>query len=199
MELTQSQTKKIIAVLLLLLAISQPIYTALFVGAPEFDRQFLWRLEAIIFVLLASFSVSASVMAKHHTLGFSAIALGAVLKLLAVGLGLTQFWPFNAAAELNPDLSDVATSILALSFFCYNSGNILLGLAAVDFGKDKVREGGRVVGGATLLVGAIAFVTNTLVMMFGFQGFFPSPVAGGFGVLATLLLAVCLFSAGRED
>ncbi len=199
MEFTQSRTVKIIAALLLLLAISQPIYTALFIGAPEFDRQFLWRLEGIIFVLLASFSASALVMVRHHALGFSAIALSAILKLLAVGLGLTQFGPFSAAAELNTDLSDVSTSILAFSFFCYNSGNILLGLAAVLFGMSKMREGGRAVGGATVLVGAIAFVTNSLVMMFGFEGFFPSPIAGASGVLATVLLAVCLFSISRED
>lgn len=199
MELTHRQTVKTIAVLLLLLAISQPIYTALFVGAPEFDRLFLWRLEGIIFVLLAAFSVSALVLANNHALGFSAIALGAVLKLFAVGLGLTQFWPFNAAAELNSDLGDVATSVVALSFFCYNSGNILVGLAAVDFGKIKMREGSRAIGGATLLVGAIAFVANTLVMMFGFEGIFPSPIAGASGVLATLLLAICLFSISRAD
>ena len=34
MELTQSKTVKIVAILLLLAAISQPIYTALYLGAP---------------------------------------------------------------------------------------------------------------------------------------------------------------------
>lgn len=199
MELTQSRTVKIIAALLLLLAITQPIYTALFIGAPEFDRQFMWRIEGVIFVLLAAFSTSTLVMARDHALGFSAIAFSAILKLLAVGMGLTQFGPFTRAAELNTDLGDVAASILAFSFFCYNSANILLGLAAVVFGMSKIRGGGRALGGATLLVGAVAFVTNSLVMMFGFQGFFPSPVAGGFGVLATLLLAICLFQANSGD
>ncbi len=199
MEFTQSRTVKIVALLLLLLAITQPIYTALFLGAPDFDRLFMWRLEGILFVLLAAFSASALVLVKSHALGFAAIALSALLKLLAVGLGLTQFGPFTAAAELNNDLSGVATSILDLSFFCYNSGNILLGLAAVVFGMARLRAGGRVVGRATVVVGALAFVTSAIVMMFGFQGFFPSPIAGASGVLVTVLLAICLFSVRKKD
>ena len=68
MEFTQNRTIKIIAILLLLAAISQPIYTALYLGAPEFDRKFLWGLEGLIFVLLAAFSGSASVSYTHLTL-----------------------------------------------------------------------------------------------------------------------------------
>ena len=38
MEISQSQTVKAVAILLLLAAISQPIYTALYLGAPDIDR-----------------------------------------------------------------------------------------------------------------------------------------------------------------
>ncbi len=199
MELTQSRTVKTVAVLLLLTAISQPIYTALYLGAPEIDRQFLWGLEALIFVLLAAFAGSALVMAKRYTLGFSAVAFSAALNVVQVGVGLTQFGPFRAAAEANADLSGVAFSVVAFSFFGYNAAKILLGLAAVVFGMANMNDGGRVLGGATVLVGAVAFVANTLVMMFGLEGFLPSPVAGGSGVLATLLLALCLFSLRSDD
>jgi membrane associated rhomboid family serine protease len=50
-------------------------------------------------------------------------------------------------------------------------------------------------------VGLVAFVMNTLAMMFGRQGLIePLPmVAGATGVVATLLLAICLFSLGRDD
>lgn len=199
MEFTQSRTIKIVAILLLLAAISQPIYTALYMGAPDFNRQFLWGLEGLLFVLLAAFAGSALVMAKRYTLGFSAIAFSAVLNVVQVGVGLTQFGPFRAAAESNADLGDVASSVVAFSFFGYNAAKILLGLAAVVFGMAKVSEGNKVLGGAAVLVGAVAFVANTLVMMFGLQGLLPSPVAGGSGVLATLLLALCLFSVSSED
>ncbi|MEL6857603.1 MAG: thiamine biosynthesis protein ThiC [Pseudomonadota bacterium] len=198
MELTQSSTVKIVAGLLLLVAISQPIYTALYLGAPEIDRQFLWGIEGLLFVLLAAFAGSALVMAKRFTLGFSAIAFCAVLNVVQVGVGLTQFGPFRAAAEVNADLGDVAFSVVAFSFFGYNAAKILLGLAAIVFGMAKLKQGGKALGGLTVLVGAVAFVANTLVMMFGLQGFLPPPIAGGSGVAATLLLAICLFGVSEE-
>ena len=194
MDLSHRTTVKTVAVFLLLAAISQPIYTALYLGAPEVDRQFLWGLEGLLFVLLAAFAGSALVMAKRYTLGFSAIAFSAVLNVVQVGVGLTQFTPFREAATANPDLGGVAFSVVAFSFFGYNAAKILLGLAAIVFGMAKSKEGGKLLGGLTVLVGAIAFVANTLVMMFGLEGFLPSPVAGGSGVVATLLLAICLFS-----
>jgi hypothetical protein len=199
MDLTQSRTVKIIAILLLLAAVTQPIYTALYLGAPEFDRQFLWGLEGLIFVLLAAFSGSALVMAKRYTLGFSAIAFSAVLNVVQVGVGYTQFGPFREAAQANPDLSGVAFSVVAFSFFGYNAAKILLGLAAVVFGMAKMKAGGKALGGATVLVGAVALVANTLVMMFGLNGVVPSPIAGGSGVLATLLLAICLFGVSDQE
>jgi len=199
MDFTHSRTVKIVALLLLLAAISQPIYTALYLGAPEVDRQFLWGLEGLLFVLLAAFAGSALVTAKRYTLGFSAIAFAAVLNVVQVGVGLTQFGPFREAAEANPELSGVAFSVLAFSFFGYNAAKILLGLAAIVFGMAKMKEGGKALGGITVLVGAVAFVANTLVMMFGLEGFLPSPVAGGSGVVATLLLALCLFSVKSDD
>lgn len=199
MDLTQSRTVKIIAILLLLAAVTQPIYTALYLGAPEFDRQFLWGLEGLLFVLLAAFSGSALVMAKRYTLGFSAIAFSAVLNVVQVGVGYTQFGPFREAAEANPDLSGVAFSVVAFSFFGYNAAKILLGLAAVVFGMAKLKAGGKALGGATVLVGAVAIAANTLVMMFGLNGIVPSPIAGGSGVLATLLLAICLFGVSDQE
>lgn len=199
MELTQARTVNVIGYMLIALAISQPIYTAMFLGAPDIDRLFMWRLEAIIFVLLAAFAMSAAITAKQFALGFSAIALAALLKLFAVGLGLTQFWPFAAAGEANPDLAEVATSIVALSFFSYNAGNILLGLAAVVFGTAKSRMRGGFVARATTIVGALAIIGNALVLVFGFQGAIPSPVGGATGVLASALIGVCLINLGTEE
>ncbi len=192
MDFTQNTTVKTLALLLLLAAITQPVYTALYLWAPEVDRRFLWGLEGLLFVLLAAFGGSALVRARHFTLGFSAIAFAAALNVVQVGVGLTQFGPFRAAAETNPDLGGVAASVVAFSFFGYNAAKILLGLAALDFGLGKLKTGGMLLGGLTALVGGLAFIANTLVMMFGRDGFVPSPVAGGAGVLATLLLALCL-------
>ena len=199
MELSQDRTVKIVALMLLLAAISQPIYTVLYRYAPDIDRQIIWGLEGLLFVLLSAFAGSALVMAKRYTLGFSAIAFSAVLNVVQVGVGLTQFGPFREAATANPELGGVAFSVLAFSFFGYNAAKILLGLAAIVFGMAKMGEGGKLLGGLTVLVGVVALVANTLVMMFGLQGFVPSPLAGGSGVAATFLLALCLFSARSGD
>lgn len=199
MDLSHSRTVKILATLLLLAAVTQPIYTALYLGAPEVDRQFLWGFEGLLFVVTAAFAGSALVMAKRYTLGFSAIAFAAVLNVVQVGVGLTQFGPFREAAEANPEFGGVAFAVVAYSFFGYNAAKILLGLAALEFGMAKMKAGGKALGGLTALVGAVAFVANTLVMMFGLNGFVPSPIAGGSGVLATLLLTFCLFGVSGES
>lgn len=199
MELSYSRTLKITALLLLLAAITQPIYTALYLGAPEVDRQFLWGLEGLIFVLMTAFAGSALVMTKRYTLGFSAIAFSAVLNVIQVGVGLTQFGPFGEAAAANSDLAGVATSVVAFSFFGYNAAKILLGLAAIDFGMAKMKAGSKALGGLTVLIGGLAFVSNAIVMMFGRDGLLPPPVAGATGVIATLLLAICLFGMRDEE
>ncbi|MEP1229412.1 MAG: thiamine biosynthesis protein ThiC [Litorimonas sp.] len=200
MELTHNRTVKIVATLLFLAAISQPIYTALYTLVPEFgSRKALWGLEAILFVLLTAFAGSALVMAKRYTLGFSAIAFSAILNVMQIGVGLTQFGPFRAASSVNPELGGMAFSVVAFSFFGYNAAKILLALAAIVFGMGKIGEGKKILGGAAVAVGIVAFIANALVMTFGLQGFVPRPLAGGSGVLATLLLSLCLFTVKTEQ
>ena len=199
MELSYRQTVKITALLLLLAAIIQPIYTYLYQYAPEVNRQFLWSFEGLLFVLLAAFAGSALVMAKRYTLGFSAIAFSAVLNVLQVGVGLTQFGPFREAATANADLGGVAFSVVAFSFFVYNAAKILLGFAALIFGMAKSADGSKAIGGLTALVGVVAMVSNTSVMILGREGLIPSPVAGASGVIATLLLAWCLLGVRKAD
>ena len=42
MDISHSRTVKAVAILLLLAAISQPVYTVLYLAAPDVNRQFLW-------------------------------------------------------------------------------------------------------------------------------------------------------------
>lgn len=199
MDLSHSRTVKIVAFLLLFAAISQPIYTALYQYAPDFDRQFLWGLEGLLFVMLAAFAGSALVMAKRYTLGFSAIAFSAVLNVIQVGVGLTQFGAFREAVGAVPELGAAAGGVFAFSFFSYNAAKILLGLAAIDFGVAKLKDGGKALGGLTVLLGVAAFALNTLAMALGRGQFALENIAGASGVVATLLLAVCLFSVKSDD
>ena len=202
MEFTHSRTVKIIAIFLLLAAILQPIYTFLYLKAPGVDRQFIWGIEALLFVLLSAFAGAALVQTKRHALAFSAIAFSAVLNVIQVGIGLTQFGPVREAVKLNADLGSIASSVVSFSFFGYNAAKILLGLAAILFGLTLFKSAktlSKSVGGLAVLVGVLAFVTNSVLMMFGLQAdIIPRQLAGGSGVVATLLLALCLFSLPFE-
>ena len=202
MDFTDRRTVKIIGALLLLAALSQPLYTALYMTAPEVSRKFIWSFEAFIFVLMLPFAGAALVQSKRLALGFSAIAFSAVLNVIQVGVGLTQFGPVRAAAQLNSDLGGVASSVVGFSFFGYNAAKMLLGFAAVVFGLAIVKANSgslrKALGGAAVVVGAAAFAANALVMMLGIQGVVPRPLAGGTGVLAALFLGLCLLSLKPE-
>ncbi len=203
MEFTHQRTVQIVAGLLILAAITQATYTGFYVAREygmevEVPRQFLWGTEGLIFTLLAAFAGSALVEAKRHTLGFSAIAMSAALNVVQVGVGLTMFGPFREAANSVEAFAPAASAVVAFSFMVYNSAKILLGLAAIVFGMVKLSTGGKVLGGATAAVGAIALVSNTMSMAVGRDVLGEIPLAGGSGVLATLLLAVCLLGVAKQ-
>lgn len=202
MELTFDRTAKITGWLLLLAALSQPVYTALYILAPEVNRSPLWSLEALLFTIMAAVAGAALVQAKSLHLAWSAIAMSAVLNIFQVGIGLVQFGPFREAAEANAALEPAAGAVVALSFFGYNSAKVLLGLAALVFGMAKMAQGAKALGGLTAIVGVVAIISNAVVMGFGLSmsmtggGLMPS---GASGVLATLLLAVCLLTQPSQE
>lgn len=199
MQFTFQRTATITAALLLAAAITQAIYTALYLAMPDVPRGFLWGTEGFLFVLLAAFAGSALVQAKQLHLGWSAIAMAAVLNVVQVGVGLTMFGPFGEAAGADPAFAPLIGAVVAFSFMVYNAAKVLLGLAAIVFGLARMNAGGKALGGLTAVVGAVALVANTLSMALGRDFSGELPLAGGSGVLATLLLALCLLGAARED
>lgn len=196
MEFTQKQNIQVISALLFLAVITQAVYTALYVAANDVPRLWLWGLEGLVFVLLAAIAGAALVQAKKYALGFSAIFASAILNIVQVGIGLTQFGPFREAAQGAEAIAPAAGSVVALSFFIYNAAKILLGISAVVFGAAVSQTGSKMLGRSTLLLGLVAMLTNTIVMMFGRIDAVPS---GATGVVATLLLAVCLLKLQSED
>ncbi len=199
MEFSFKRTVQLIAFLLMTAAITQGAYTVLYLTAPEVPRLLLWALEGLIFTLLAAFAGSALVEAKRYTLGFSAIVMSALLNVVQVGVGLTMFGPFRDAAEQVPALAPAAGAVVAFSFMVYNAAKILLGLAALVFGMAKMNAGGKALGGLTALVGVIALASNALSMAFGRSFSGELPIAGASGVVATVLLALCLSAAVERD
>ena len=124
--------------------------------------------------------------------------------MIQVGIGLTQFGPVREAVKLNADLGSIASSVISFSFYGYNTAKILLGLAAILFGltlfNSSAKTLSKSIGGLAVLVGVLAFVANSVLMMFGLQAdIIPRQLAGGSGVVATLLLALCLFSLPFEE
>lgn len=196
MEFTQRQNIQIIAALLFSAVVTQAVYTAMYVAKSDMSRLWLWSIEGLLFLLLAAIAGSALVMAKQYTLGFSALFASAILNVVQVGIGLTQFGPFREAAQGVEALAPAAGSVVALSFFIYNAAKVLLGIAAVVFGTAVSQTGSKLLGRLTILVGLAALVANAIAMMFGRMEAVPS---GATGVIATLLLALCLLKLQSED
>ncbi|WP_419810235.1 hypothetical protein [Bacterioplanoides sp.] len=199
MEFNPARTIKITALLLLLAVITQVGYTVMYVAEMNPPKQFFWGLETLLFTILSAFATAAMVQAKRFQLGWAAIAASAVLNVVQVSIGLTLFIPFREAAAQTETLQPLARAIVALSFVIYYAAKLLLGMAAVVFGMNSMKDGNKALGGLTALLGALALVANAILITFGRDGFLPSPVAGASGVVATLLLAFCLMSLAREE
>jgi hypothetical protein len=198
MEFTNTRIAQITAYLLLTVAVTQAAYTALYIAKISGPRELLWGLEGLLFTILAAFAGAAMVQAKHHHLGWSAIAVSAVLNVVQVSVGLTMFGPFREVAGEVEALAPAAGAVVALSFMIYYAAKLLLGLAAIVFGMAKLNAGSKALGGLTALVGVVAVVANAMLIVFGRDGLLPSSVAGGSGVVATLLLALCVISIVRN-
>ena len=199
MEFTNKRTILIAASLLLVLAISQTIYSALYSAEISFSRQFSWGLEALIFTLLAAFAGSAMVQAKNSQLGWSAIAFSAVLNIVQVSIGLTLFSTFGKVAGTVEGAQPLIGGVVSLSFMIYYAAKLLLGLAALVFGLSCIAKGGKAIGALTALAGVVAMFANGILITFGRDGFLPSAVAGASGMIATLLLAICLIGLYRKQ
>jgi hypothetical protein len=199
MEFTFKRTAQITAALLLIAAVTQAVYTALYVAEADVPRQLLWGSESVLFVLMAAFAGSAMVQTNKLHLGWAAIAMASVLNVVQVGIGLTQFGPFFEAAGNVEGLEPAAMSVVAYSFMVYNGAKALLALAAIVFGMAALNAGSKALGGVTALVGAVAFIANNLSMAMGRDFSGELPIAGGSGVLATILLALVLFGQDNDE
>ena len=199
MEFTHKRTIQITASLLLLLAITEAVFTALYSGGISFSRKHAWGGEATIFTVLVAFASTAMVQAKEAQLGWSAIAFSAVLNIVQVSIGLTLFSTFGQVAGAVEGTKPLIGGVVSLSFMIYYTAKLLLGIAAVVFGLSLLAKGGKAIGGLTAIAGTVAMLANTILIIFGRDGFLPSGVAGASGMIATLLLAICLISQNRKS
>ena len=199
MEDSFKSAAKLVAILLLVAVATQAVYTALYIAQADIPRGWIWGIEGVLFSVLAAYAAAALAQAKDLSLAWSAIAFSAVLNVVQVAVGLTLFGTFREASQAVEGLAPAMGGIVAFSFFIYNAAKVLLGLAAVSFGRAHMQAGAKVLGGLTTAVGGVAIVANAALMILGRSGFVPSPVAGASGVLATLLLALCVLSLARKQ
>lgn len=195
MALTQTQTRQALSLFLFATVLTQVAYTALYVADQNIPRQWLWGIEGVVFVLLATLAGSALAQSKAYTLGYSALLVSGILNVVQVGVGYTQFGPFTEVSQQMQGLGPMAASVVAFSFFVYNAAKTLIGLATVLFGLVILKSGAKALGGLSMVVGVAAFAANALTVVIGRVEVIP---AGATGVLATLLLAVCLLRI-QED
>ncbi len=199
MEFTLKRNAQIVAYLLIALVVTQAVFTALFSSGIAGPQPYIWGLEGVLFTILVAFAGAALVQAKSHHLGWSAIAFSAVFNVVQVSIGLKLFGPFGGVTQAIEAAAPLMGAIVAFSFMVYNAAKVLLGLAAVVFGLAKKTAGSNALGGLTALAGVVAIVANSIVIIFGRDAFLPSPVAGVSGVVATLLLALCLMNTVHDD
>jgi len=199
MEFTVKRTAQITGVLLLAAAISQAIYTALYLSEADVPRQLLWGTEGILFVIMAAFAGSALAQSDRHHLAWAAITAAALLNVVQVGVGLTMFGPFFEASGAVDGMAPAARAVVAFSFMLYNAAKVLLALALLVFGLARLDAGSQLLGGASALVALIALAGNAASMAAGRDVFGDLPLAGGSGVIATALLAVCLLTWPADE
>jgi hypothetical protein len=174
LELSFRRTTQVIALLLLAAAFTQAVYTAL---------------------LMSAFSGAALVQAERQRLAWSAITVAAILNVVQVGVGLTMFGPFFEAAGDIEALTPAARSVVAFSFMIYNAAKVLLALALIVIATAMLKAGSNLLGGAGAIIGAVALVSNAASMAAGRGVFGELPLAGASGVIATLVLAICIVTS----
>ena len=197
MDFTAQRAATLSAILLIVTVITQIIYFAISSGGGTPPRMIIWTAEAVAFLRISTFALVA--LAKHasNAAVWAAIAVGGILNVVQVGMGLAMFGPLKEAGEAMAPAFD---SVLAGAFFLYFAGKFMFGFAGVLIGKNMASGPSGMIKGIgvlTAMAGVAAIVTNLRGMAIGMDAVFQ---AGAAGTVATLLLALAiLMSASKDD
>lgn len=194
MEILTRRSAQIVAVLLVAIVVTQAVYFAISSVDGEINRAIIWSVEAVAFLAIAVFALVCLTREPTFQVAWAAIAVGGVLNLVQVGMGLAMFPPLSEAGEA---MAPAFQAILAGAFFLYFAGKFLFGMAAIVIGLGLLHGGraGKIVGAMTALAGLMAMAVNLGAMGAGMTLVLP---AGATGTVATLLLTVALAMSMRN-
>lgn len=194
MEISANRAAKLSAILLILTVISQLAYVGISAGGAEPPRMLIWTAEAVAFLGISVFALVAMVRASGHNAVWAAIAMGGLLNVIQVGMGLAMFGPLTEAGEA---MAPAMTAVLAGAFFLYFAGKFLFGCAAVLLGAGMFGGNGaaKAIGALAILTGIAAIAANLYSMAVGMEIVRP---AGAAGTAATLFLAIAIVMIPAE-
>ena len=191
MHYTIRSSMTAVALAILLLVATQIFYMAVvYPAGPETVlRPITWMVEMAGFTLVTVASLVLMARAPSAPLVWASIAVGGLVNMIQVGMGLAMFPPAAAVMEQTPALFD---TVLKGAFFLYFTGKILFSLAAVAMGRALLGLGtgaSKALGGVTVLAGVAATILNIIALPTGLDWMMP---AGASGTLASALLALAI-------
>ncbi len=185
----------IVAAALFATALTQVFYiTVVSNSEGETLRRITWVTEMALFSIPAVVALVLAARDRVHPLAWAAIAVGGMVNLIQVGMGLAMFGPAQDAGDLA-----VFETVLQGAFFLYFHGKAMFGLAAIGFGLSAMRSGGglaKALGGLGILAGLAAVLLNLLGMTDGMAWV---QQAGAAGTIATALLAILIAMTVRDE
>lgn len=184
----------IIPTLLVTIVLTQIAYIVKSTFKIDIPSTAIWSLEAVTFLAITVLALVAMVQKGPLTLASAAIAMGSLLNVFQVGMGLTMFSPLSDAGEA---MAPVYETVVALAFFLYFAGKLLFGFAALVAGWLLLRGTGsaRIAGALAVAAGLAAILVNLGGIVVGMPWLY---AAGATGTVATLLLALALHRIGRS-
>lgn len=189
----ESRLLALVPLLLLSVVVTQIVYIVKASYQLDIPGTAIWSVEAVMFLGVALLGLLAMAQNGPMTLGWAAIAIGGLLNVLQVGIGLAMFGPLADAGEA---MAPVYDAVAAGAFFLYFAGKFLFGLSAIVFGLVLVRSAAmaRFVGALAIVTGAAAMLVNLCGMTVGMSWLYQ---AGAAGTVATLTLAAALVMTRR--
>ena len=187
---------RITIIMLLSVVVTQLIYIALSNAGLDINRPVIWTTEAVAFLAISVFALVPALRGSPHAAAWVAVAMGGLLNVIQVGMGLAMFPPLKDAGE---GMAAAFEAVLAGAFFLYFAGKFLFGFAGVVFGLALMRDANlpaRAVGIFAGLTGLAAIVVNTYAMAAGMDVVF---IAGAIGTAATLFLAIAMIMIQRQQ